>query len=189
MPKIKPFERFSNLETLLDVQSYEKLQKHLENQIKYCNQLYSWKETKVFKFDGDLNDEIKKVEDKNVQLLNECLIMVSLLTHILTKFSHLKNMKDDYLMERKMKHEALKKHFTNHILGFQNAKLNFEEILDMGKTLIRDLRNYEMIKSQTAILNDWIENDSLVEKAISLNYKVMDFVKQMDSENTNEQKR
>ena len=59
----------------------------------------------------------------------------------------------------------------------------------MGKTLIRDLRNYEMIKSQTAILNDWIENDNLVEKAIPLDSKIMDFVKQIDSSNTNEEKR
>merc|ERR550534_3102658 len=59
----------------------------------------------------------------------------------------------------------------------------------MGKTLIRELRNYEMVKSQTAILNDWLDNDNLLEKALPLDGRIQEFVEQIDSSKLTEQKR
>ena len=134
------------------------------------------------------------INDKNVALLNQCLILVSLFTHINTKISNLEkmNMNDGYLNGKKLNYEKLKNDFVEHALLASNQNLdesNFEQIIEMGKTLIRELRNYEMVKSQTAILNDWLDNDNLLEKALPLDGRIQEFVEQIDSSKLTEQKR
>ena len=134
------------------------------------------------------------INDKNVALLNQCLILVSLFTHINTKISNLEkmNMNDGYLNGKKLNYEKLKNDFVEHALLASNQNLdesNFEQIIERGKTLIRELRNYEMVKSQTAILNDWLDNDNLLEKALPLDGRIQEFVEQIDSSKLTEQKR
>ena len=154
----------------------------------------SVRELKKPKFSPTIDEEIEMINDKNVALLNQCLILVSLFTHINTKISNLErmNMNDGYLNGKKLNYEKLKTDFVEHALLTSNQNLDeskFEQIIERGKTLIRELRNYEMVKSQTAILNDWLDNDSLLEKALPLDGRIQEFVEQIDSSKLTEQKR
>ena len=182
------FERFSQLENLLDKIFFDKLQNQIDNQLKHYHQLISWQNNNIFKFDDDLTEEIDKIEDTNIKLLSDCLVMVSLLTHISTKFSRLKetNMEDDYTNNLMITNQTLKNQFMSHILPKYTIENDFEKILDIGKNLLRDLRNYEIVKSQKAILNDWMDNDNLLEKALLLDKKIQDFVEKMDSTDISE---
>ena len=101
-------------------------------------------------------------------------------------------MNDGYLNGKKLNYEKLKNDFVEHALLSSNQNVdesNFEQIIERGKTLIRELRNYEMVKSQTAILNDWLDNDNLLEKALPLDGRIQEFVEQIDSSKLTEQKR
>ena len=61
-------------------------------------------------FSQTTDEEIEMINDKNVALLNQCLILVSLFTHINTKISNLEkmNMNDGYLNGKKLNYEKLK---------------------------------------------------------------------------------
>ena len=162
--------------------------------IRLRTQNLSVRELKKTSFSPTIDEEIEMINDKNVALLNQCLILVSLFTHINTKISNLEkmNMNDGYLNGKKLNYEKLKNDFVEHALLASNQNLDeskFEQIIERGKTLIRELRNYEMVKSQTAILNDWLDNDNLLEKALPLDGRIQEFVEQIDSSKLTEQKR
>ena len=65
----------------------------------------SVRELKNTSFSPTIDEEIEMINDKNVALLNQCLILVSLFTHINTKISNLEkmNMNDGYLNGEKIK--------------------------------------------------------------------------------------
>ena len=59
--------------------------------------------------------------------------------------------------------------------------VEFERILQEVAVLTQDLSGYEMIKSQNPLINDWIESDHLLHKALPLDVKIGNMVHQIQS--------
>ena len=86
---------------------------------------------------------------------------------------------DSYLAERLSKFQSIKGDFSRVMQGGNNHEI--ERILEDLSVLIQDLRGYEMVMSQKPILNDWMENEYLLHKALPLNMKIGDLVHQIQS--------
>ena len=75
----------------------------------------------------------------------------------------------------------LKGEFSRAISNEGQNGVEFERILQEVAVLTQDLSGYEMIKSQNPLINDWIESDYLLHKALPLDMKIGNMAHKMQS--------
>ena len=80
----------------------------------------------------------------------------------------------------------LKGEFSRAISNEGQNGVEFERILQEVAVLTQDLSGYEMIKSQNPLINDWIESDYLLHKALPLDVKIGNLVHQIQSADISE---
>ena len=95
-------------------------------------------------------------------------------------------------MQKISKFQQLKSRFSRSISNEFSGQIfvEFENILQEVSVLTQDLSGYEMIQSQHSLLNDWINNEILLSKGLSLDQlKIGNMVQQIQSTDISEKEK
>ena len=194
---------FSKLPDVIGQETFQKLTKNIAKRLNRYKQLSTWS-TEA----DDLSEEMKKLQDGVELMLNDYLlfsynlIMANFTLRNFQRINMISVKEDNFLAEKQKQFQLLKGEISRYILDDQyNASVS-NRLFENSVKLIQDLRNYELEKSHTPLLNDWIDNEYLIEKALKLDmifislpsYKqqlkpIKDLLHQMKSTDVNEKER
>ena len=181
-----PIIIFSKLPEVIGDESFNKLKKHLNKQLKRHSQLDAWRDDEKDDKE-DLRRENSKIYGRNAHYLNDLLylsLQFMCLNFKLRNFQRVNQVsfkEDNYLTEKLSKFQLLKGEFSRAVSNEGQNGVEFERILQEVAVLSQDLSGYEMIKSQKPLINDWIESDYLLHKALPLDMKIGNMVHQIQS--------
>ncbi len=166
----RSFAYFMELREIIGPKAFEELkEKVLEKKAKF-DQYSVWQRTKIVsRFNQDLEDELALIQDEAFLILSRSLEFFILAINITTLFDSIPD-RDEFMENKALKFLMWKNEFNTHMLE-ETSGAKFDKLKSNLFNLYNDLQLYEVMKSQGSLLNDWLDQDHLVEKAVQLDFQ------------------
>ena len=167
--------KFYLLQLITGDQSFQNFLKHLQSDIERYKQLTSWKKTKVFHgYTTDLAEETEKLKDSIFETIGQALMVRRAFFSIQDWFHYISTTfsiqpdEDPYLQPLKLRFSLLKEN-TRIYFSSKNRKDDaFNRIVSETADIYKDLAGYMPYRGKTAGLNDWLDSEEMVRKALLL---------------------